>query len=251
MTMHRFERTQSWIFDLDNTLYPAECDLFRQVDQRMGEFVSRFLGVPFDEAKRLQKSYYYEYGTTLRGLMQKHGLRPEEFLSYVHDIDLSAVPDSPALCAALNRLPGRKFIFTNGSRRHAENVASKLGVLDCFEDVFDIGASGYVPKPDRAAYEAMLTAHKVGARQAAMFEDLPHNLEAAHALGMMTVLVHSAYDDHPAQRAIADWTEPPPHIHHMTDDLPAFLASLAAHLEDRRAGASATGNGRTAVTPML
>jgi putative hydrolase of the HAD superfamily len=249
--MHRFNHTRAWIFDLDNTLYPAECDLFRQIDQRMGEFVSRFLGLSFDDAKRLQKAYYVEHGTTLRGLMQEHGLQPQEFLDYVHDIDLSPVAAAPDLCAVLNRLPGRKYIFTNGSRRHAENVAAKLGVLDCFDDVFDIGAASYIPKPDRGAYETMLAKHDVSAPSAAMFEDLPHNLETAHALGMTTVLVKSTYIDHPRQKAIAEWTEPPPHIHHMTDDLTTFLHTLAAHLESLGGETPAMRNTtRAPVTPL-
>src|SRR5581483_6470404 len=128
-----FEATRVWIFDLDNTLYPAECNLFAQVDQKMGEFIARFLGVPFDYARHLQKTYYRQFGTTLTGLMQVHRMDPKPFLDYVHDLDLSVVPEHPELAAALDRLPGRKLIFTNGSRGHAERVASKLGVLQCFE----------------------------------------------------------------------------------------------------------------------
>jgi putative hydrolase of the HAD superfamily len=221
--MERFSHTSAWIFDLDNTLYPAECDLFAQVDQRMGEFIAKYLDLPFAEARSIQKAYYREYGTTLAGLMAVHGLEPDRFLDYVHDIDVSMVPPAPELGAALDLLPGEKYIFTNGSRTHAENVAGQLGILEKFEDVYDIGRAGYVPKPDPVAYRKFLEAHKIDPRDAAMFEDMPHNLEAPHRLGMVTVLVHSDYFDTPVQQQIREWVRPPPHVHHMTEDLREFL----------------------------
>ncbi|MCB1521961.1 MAG: pyrimidine 5'-nucleotidase [Hyphomicrobiaceae bacterium] len=221
-----FDRTRVWIFDLDNTLYPADCNLFAQVDQRMGEFIANYLSVSFEHARYLQKTYYRQYGTTLAGLMQLHRMEPSAFLDYVHDIDLSPVPEHPELAAAIERLPGRKLIFTAGSRRHAENVAGKLGVLHLFEDICDIVATDFVPKEQRAAYDRMMTSHDVAANEAAMFEDMPHNLVAAHDLGMRTVLVHSSYMDHPAQAKIRTWTKPPVHIHHMTNDLARFLADV-------------------------
>ena len=228
--LERFSQTRAWIFDLDNTLYPAECNLFAQVDQRMGEFIARFLDLPFDEARKIQKAYYVGYGTTLAGLMREHGLKPEKFLDYVHDIDVSMLPPSPQLAQAIEALPGEKYIFTNGSRKHAENVAGQLGVLDKFDDVFDIGGAGFVPKPDPKAYDLFLKAHNVTAHQAAMFEDMPHNLLAPHALGMVTVLVHSEYYDHPIQHQIKQWKTPPEHVHHMTDDLLGFLGQVRAAL---------------------
>jgi len=228
-TQRTFERTQVWVFDLDNTLYPAECNLFAQVDRRMGEFIARYLGVPYEYARHLQKTYYRQFGTTLSGLMQVHRMDPKPFLDYVHDIDLACMPEAPELSAAIERLPGRKLIFTNGSRRHAENVAGKLGVLHHFEDIYDIVASEFVPKPDAACYHRFLAAHGVDAAASAMFEDMPHNLEAPHALGMTTVLVHSAANyDHPVQQKIRAWTKPPEHVHHMTDDLTRFLAGVLA-----------------------
>lgn len=229
--MERFTKTRAWIFDLDNTLYPAECNLFAQVDQRMGEFISNYLEIPFDEARYLQKTYYRKFGTTLSGLMQVHGLKPDAFLDYVHDIDVSMVPPSPELATAIRILPGKKYIFTNGSRGHAENVAGQLGVLDEFDGVFDIGAAEYIPKPDAEAYHRFLKAHDVDATQASMFEDMPHNLEAPHSLGMTTVLVHSTYFDHPIQHEITAWEKPPEHIHHMTENLNMFLDEINALLE--------------------
>ncbi len=231
-----FADTRVWIFDLDNTLYPAACDLFAQVDHKMGEFVARYLDVPYAYARYLQKSYYRQFGTTLSGLMTVHGMDPKAFLDYVHDIDLAHVPAAPELGAAIGRLPGRKLIFTNGTVRHAENVAGKLGILDRFEAIYDIVAADYVPKPHRAPYDDFvtrhLTRHGAVAHHAAMFEDMPHNLEVPHALGMQTVLVHAAADyDSPVQTAIKAWTTPPRHVRHMTDDLTVFLQALTADRE--------------------
>lgn len=221
-----FDDTQIWVFDLDNTLYPAECNLFAQVDQRMGAFIAKELGIPFAQARHLQKAYYRQFGTTLSGLMQVHKLSPEPFLHYVHDIDLTCVPELPELKAAIGKLPGRKLIFTNGSRRHAERVAGKLGVLDEFEDICSIETCDFVPKPEAEAFDRMVKRHGVLPKNAAMFEDMPHNLEAPHVLGMTTVLVHSDYYDHPVQSKIKSWSEPPEHVHHMTDDLIAFLRTI-------------------------
>ncbi|MGQ0673961.1 MAG: pyrimidine 5'-nucleotidase [Hyphomicrobium sp.] len=221
-----FEATSTWIFDLDNTLYPAECNLFAEVDQRMGEFIARYLGVPYEYARHLQKSYYRQFGTTLSGLMQVHKMEPGPFLDYVHDIDLSVLPASPELAAAIGRLPGERLIFTNGSRRHAERVAEKLGILHLFGGICDIAATEFVPKPERDAFDRMIRRHGVDPAAAAMFEDMPHNLEAPHALGMTTVLVHSSYMDHPVQEAMKRWTCLPDHIHHMTQDLRGFLVGI-------------------------
>jgi putative hydrolase of the HAD superfamily len=226
-----FDATSTWIFDLDNTLYPAECNLFAQVDRRMGEFIAQYLGVPYEYARHLQKSYYRQYGTTLSGLMHVHKLDPKPFLDYVHDIDLSVVPEHPELAAVIARLPGRRLIFTNGSRRHAERVAGKLGVLHLFEDICDIAACEYVPKPEADAFDRMVRRHGVAPQSAAMFEDMPHNLEAPHVLGMTTVLVHSSYYDHPIQLKIRQWREPPAHVHHMTEDLAGFLERVALAAE--------------------
>jgi putative hydrolase of the HAD superfamily len=227
------------VFDLDNTLYPAECNLFLQVDRRMGEFIGRLLGVPYEHARHLQKTYYRQFGTTLSGLMQVHKIDPGPFLDYVHDIDVSVVPEAPALAEAIAALPGRKLIFTNGSRRHAERVAGKIGVLHLFEDIFDIVTSGYVPKPDPACYRLFLERHGVDCGRAAMFEDMPHNLEAPHALGMTTVLVRSdCNNDHPVHREMRGWLEPPAHVHHMTDDLTGFLQQLRPQPPVRAAAAN-------------
>lgn len=230
-----FDRTDIWIFDLDNTLYPAECNLFAEVDRRMGEFIARYLGVPLVYARHLQKTYYRQFGTTLAGLMKIHKLDPAEYLAYVHDIDLSAIQASPALRAEIEALPGRRLIFTNGSYRHAERVAEKLGVLDLFEDICDVAACAYVPKPEADAFQRMISRHSVDATRAAMFEDMPMNLAVPHDLGMTTVLVHSSYLDHPVQQQMKTWTELPEHIHHMTLDLTAFLKERPGRIDQMHA----------------
>jgi putative hydrolase of the HAD superfamily len=222
-----FAETRLWIFDLDNTLYPAECNLFAQIDQRMSAFIQNLLGLDPAAARKVQKELYYEHGTTLAGLMATHGVKPDVFMDYVHDIDLTPVSHMPELADAISRLEGRKFIFTNGSARHAERVAGKLGVLDRFDGIFDIAAGGYVPKPKPEAFARFLDFCAGAACKAAMFEDLPHNLEPAHGLGIVTVLVRSDYYDHPSQHALKETAARPRYIHFETDDLTRFLQDVA------------------------
>jgi putative hydrolase of the HAD superfamily len=225
-----FDQVESWVFDLDNTLYPADCNLFAQIDRRMGEFIAASFKIPFAEAQHIRESYYYEHGTTLAGLMRLHSICPHAFLDYVHDIDLSAVAASPELVAAVDALPGRKFVFTNGSRKHAEAVSARLGLDGRFDDIFDIHALEYIhPKPTREAYDRFLKRHGIDPRLAAMFDDLPHNLQTAHAFGMTTVLI-DCITDHPEHRAIAGWTELPAYIDHKTDALAPFLAAAVVNL---------------------
>ncbi len=200
----------------------------------MSAYIAKMLGVPVPYARHLQKSYYRQFGTTLSGLMQVHKMDPHAFLEYVHDIDLSVVPEAPELRREIERLPGRKLIFTNGSRRHAERVAEKLGVLDLFEGICDIAACEFVPKPEAEAFDRMVRRHGVAPNEAAMFDDMPMNLEAPHALGMTTVLVHSSYVDHPVQEAMKRWTSVPEHIHHMTEDLQDIPGRHRAKVAARR-----------------
>lgn len=224
--MVNLSHISDWIFDLDNTLYPAECNLFAQVDQRMAAFIANELNLPLPHARFVQKDYYKRFGTTLSGLMQLHDLDPEPFLEFVHDIDVSVVPEAPELAKAIARLPGRKIIYTNGSRGHAERVADKLGVLHLFDDITDIASNNFCPKPEADAYQSFVSQHQLKPRSAVMFEDMPHNLEVPHALGMATVLVHSDYNDHPVQKSIKQWTSLPDHVHHQTYNLTEFLGSL-------------------------
>ena len=205
-----------WIFDLDNTLYSFETDLFAQIDVRMGEFIQAALGVDRAAARRLQKSYFRAYGTTLRGLMVNHGTDPTAFLDYVHDIDHSVLAPAPELSAALAALSGRKLVFTNGSVRHAARVLDRLGIAGHFESVFDIAAADYVPKPFDHGYERLLETHRVCADTAAFFEDSLANLRPAAARGMMTGWLRNGRD-----AAAAD-------VDHVIDRLDIWLADAAA-----------------------
>ena len=190
----RLRDVDCWVFDLDNTLYPASCRLFDQVDRRIGEYVQQLLKLDPLAARALQKQYFRDHRTTLNGLMIHHRIRPEDFLDFVHAIDLSPVAEDRRLDAALDRLPGRKVIYTNGSVRHAQNVMGKLGVARHFEDVFDIAAAGYVPKPEISAYRAMLARHGIDPTRAAMLDDMPRNLAPAAELGMTTIWVKTDVD---------------------------------------------------------
>jgi putative hydrolase of the HAD superfamily len=216
-----FAAIDTWVFDLDNTLYPASCNLFDQIHRRMGEFIAELLGVDLEEAKRLQKIYFREHGTTLRGLMTVHGIDPAAFLDHVHRIDLSPVPRDAALAAALAALPGRKLVFTNGTVRHAENILSHLGIAGHFAGIFDIAACGYVPKPDPAGYAELVRRHAIDPRRAVMIEDMAKNLAPAAALGMTTVWLRGTID-WAREGAEADY------VHHVAEALTPFLAELVA-----------------------
>jgi putative hydrolase of the HAD superfamily len=222
-----FAHVREWVFDLDNTLYPHHSNLFSQIDVKMTSYVSRLLQLPREEARALQKRYYLEHGTTLAGLMANHGISPDDFLEKVHDIDYSWLAPDPKLGGAIRRLPGRKIIFTNGTRSHAESTARQLGILDHFDEIFDIVAAGLVPKPAREAYDKFLGMHRVNAAQAAMFEDLGRNLVVPKALGMKTVLI---VPNNLGEEFTDAWHGDTPvtaAVDHVTDDLAAFLTALS------------------------
>ena len=232
-----FDHVETWVFDLDNTLYPHHLNLWQQVDVRIRDFIAEFLKVPHEQAFRIQKDYYKRYGTTMRGLMTEHGLNPDDYLEFVHQIDKaldaadyqidhSPLTPNPALGAALEKLPGRKLILTNGTRKHADAVMRRLAVHEHFEDVFDIIAADLEPKPLAKTYDRFLARHAVDPTRAAMFEDLARNLEAPHTLGMTTVLVVPE-----GQRDVfrEEWElegRDAPHVDHLTDDLADFLAGI-------------------------
>jgi len=178
---------ESWIFDLDNSLYSPSLDLFALIDLRMGEYIQRLLGCDAQEARRVQKAHFLEHGTTLAGLMREHGVDPREFLDFVHDIDLARLTADPELVAALDRLPGRKFIFTNADEGHARRVLDRLGFANAFDGMHDIHAMDYVPKPNPASYEAMCARHGIDPARALFVDDMARNLAPAKALGMVTV----------------------------------------------------------------
>jgi putative hydrolase of the HAD superfamily len=213
----------AWVFDLDNTLYPARCNLFAQIDARMTDFIARMLSLPHAEAKVLQKRYYAEHGATLSGLMNVNRIHPSEFLDYVHEIDLAPLDGLPDLSQALATLPGKRYVFTNGSLRHAENVTRKLKIDHLFDDVFDIHAANYQPKPSGEAFDRFFEATGATPQRSAMFEDLARNLVPAHARGMTTVLVRSGPDWGPVP---GEHLGIPDHIHHIADNLGEFLGTL-------------------------
>lgn len=181
----------TWIFDLDNTLYPASADLFGRIDVRMGLFIEQLLGIPKDEAYALQKSYFLEHGTTLSGLMQTHDIDPHQFLAFVHDIEMDALAEDRRLVEAVALLPGRKLIFTNGDEPYARRVLAKLGLSDSFEAIHDIHACAYQPKPHDASYRSMCANLGVAPETALFVEDMARNLKPAKALGMTTVWVNN------------------------------------------------------------
>jgi pyrimidine 5''-nucleotidase len=222
-----FAHVRDWVFDLDNTLYPHHVNLFAQIDRNMTAYVSELLQLDRDEARALQKRYYHEHGTTLQGLMLNHGIDPDEFLERAHAIDYSALLPHPELGEAIKALPGRKFIFTNGSVPHAEAAARALGILDHFDDIFDIVAADYVPKPAGATYDKFASLHRVDTRHAAMFEDLPRNLKVPKALGMRTVLLAPRNLDDVLVERWEVLSEEDDHIDYLTDDLQSFLSVLA------------------------
>jgi putative hydrolase of the HAD superfamily len=218
----------TWVFDLDNTLYPRECNLFAQIDTLITHYMMGVTQLEFDEARRVQKTYYRDFGTTLNGLMHKHEVDPDHFLRTVHAIDYSPVAANTALIEAIRGLPGRKFILTNGDVGHARSVLGRLGPADgLFEDIFDIRAMSYKPKPLPEAYEAFFAAHGIDARAAAMFDDLEKNLLVPHEVGMTTVQVIAS--DGFVHEQVEAWELEQtggPHVHHITADLAGFLTRL-------------------------
>ena len=205
---------ETWLFDLDNTLYSPTSKLFDQIDTLMGQYISDLLGVGLLDARKLQKLYYKEHGTTLNGLMRHHGVDPDDYLEYVHNIDLSVIGLMPSLATALAALPGRKIIFTNGSVAHAERVLARLGVQDCFEGIHDIKASGYKPKPNLEAYHSVISRFSFEPTSAIMVEDIAINLKPAAEVGLTTVWVRH---DHSLKQ------ETRPYIDYVTDNLVAWL----------------------------
>jgi putative hydrolase of the HAD superfamily len=230
MTAKRtFDHVDSWVFDLDNTLYPHHVNLWQQVDARINEFVSSWLKVSHDEARVVQKDYYKRFGTTMRGMMTLHGVRADDYLAYVHKIDHSPLEPNPVMGAAIAKLPGRKLILTNGSVDHVDAVLARLGLSNHFDGVFDIIAAGLEPKPAPQTYRKFLRDHSVDPTRAAMFEDLSRNLVVPHQLGMTTVLV---VPDGSKEVVREDWElegREAAHVDQVTDDLTGFLGGLVQH----------------------
>ena len=207
----------AWIFDLDNTLYPASCDLFGLIDQRMTAYVARRLRLPHDQAYATQKRYFRDHGTTLSGLMAEHDVDPHDFLADVHAIEMDALSEDRRLIDAIARLPGRKLIFTNGDAPYARRVLDRIGLSEAFEAIHDIHAMAYRPKPHAHAYESMLAAFGVDPARALFAEDMARNLKPAKALGMATLWV-----DNGSEQVGVDTD----HVDFITRDLGAWLAEI-------------------------
>lgn len=219
-------RVETWIFDLDNTLYPPTPEASDENNRMLRTFIAGFLGVAEDEAHRLQKQYFQEFGLTLRGLMVHHGLDPVDYFEHMLQSDLTHIEPNPALAGALAALDGRRVIHTNACDRHVERVLERVGLTGMFEIVHDIVAAEYRAKPDAESYTALCRNHGIDASRAVMIDDLKHNLAPAAALGMTTVWLRNTP---PADGA----EEPPePHIHHVTDDLVGWLIEAAAASDD-------------------
>ena len=218
-----FRHVKCWIFDLDNTLYRADNGIFAQIEARMTDYVMAFLKLPREAAYARQKDLYRQYGTTLNGLMREHGAAPDDYLHYVHDIDLSELGPDAALSAAIARLPGRRFVVTNGCRSHAARILDRLGMAELFESVWDIRTMAFQPKPEAGAYASVVEAGGVACNQAAMFDDIARNLAPARALGMTTIWLKtdSPWGKHGPMMDVA-----PGDIDHETDNLTQFLHSI-------------------------
>jgi putative hydrolase of the HAD superfamily len=223
-----FRQVETWVFDLDNTLYPHHVNLWQQVDERIRDYIARFLQIPQEQAFRVQKDYYKRYGTSMRGLMTEHGMAPDDFLDYVHQIDHSPLQPNAALGRSIEQLRGRKLILTNGTRRHAQAVLARLELEHHFDDVFDIVAAELEPKPSPQTYARFLRIHDVDPVRAAMFEDLARNLAVPHGLGMTTVLV---VPESTREVFREDWElegRDAAYVDHVTDDLAGFLERVTA-----------------------
>ncbi|MTI17157.1 pyrimidine 5'-nucleotidase [Rhodobacteraceae bacterium RKSG542] len=230
MTPTDFKGVTNWVFDLDNTLYPAHSNLFDQIDKKISSYVQKLTGKNPVDARKLQKDYYKTYGTTLRGLMMEHQIEPDDFLEYVHDIDHSCLQVDDALSDAIQRLPGKRYILTNGTRKHAEAVAGKLGITHHFDDIFGIVEADLIPKPAMETYSKFLELNSIDPKQAAMFEDLSRNLIAPDKLGMRTVLVVPQGTREVFREAWEMEGENQPYVHHVTDNLGSFLQQVLREL---------------------
>ena len=217
--MKELTKIKYWLFDLDNTLYSGDTKVFDQVDKKMSAFISEKLKINIEEAKKIQKNYFHEYNTTLNGMIKNHKIDANEFLEFVHDVDLSFLkPDKP-LENEISKLTGKKIIFTNGSRAHAKNVTKRIGIDKLFDGVFDIVESDFIPKPSIEPYKKIIENYKIEPQYCIFFEDIARNLKPAHELGMKTVWIKN---DEPwaAEFSDADC------INYKTSNLANFLKEI-------------------------
>jgi putative hydrolase of the HAD superfamily len=189
--MKAFNSIKYWIFDLDNTLYSGQTKVFEQVDKKMSKYISEKLDISIEQAKEIQKNYFYQYNTTLNGMIKNHKIDPNEFLEFVHDVDIDFLKKDLPLCKELEKLDGKKIIFTNGSRRHAINVTQRIGITHLFDDIFDIVDSEFIPKPSIEPYKKLVKKHKIDPNLCVFIEDIARNLKPAYEMGMKTIWIEN------------------------------------------------------------
>lgn len=213
-----------WVFDLDHTLYPSDSSVMVQIEKRMTEYVARLLDLDMEAAAKARHEYWKDYGTTLNGLMVNHGVDRQDFLDFVHDIDATVIDPAPLLGKRIAALPGRKIIYTNGSVSHAENILGQLGITEHFEEIFDVAAADFVPKPHREGFDRFQARFGLPTRESVMFEDSVRNLKTAHDMGFTTVLVRAKEGTQVHESHIGD--DHPGHVHYMVDCLTTFLGEI-------------------------
>ena len=214
-------KIDTWIFDLDNTLYSADSGIFQQVHKLMGQFIVERLNVNINEAKNIQRKYYKKHGTTLRGLMDHHGIDPDSFLEEVHKLDYSIVSPNLKLAKDLENLNGKKFIFTNANKKHADSILDKLQIANLFEGIFDIKMANYIPKPEIQTYEKLIETYNINPNKTIMFDDIAKNLVPASKIGFTTVWIdvgHENFSD--------DIASSKKYLDHQTKDLSNWLSNI-------------------------
>ena len=217
--MKELKSIKYWIFDLDNTLYSGKTRVFEQVDKKMSEYISKKLNVSTAKAKEIQKNYFHEYNTTLNGMIKNHKIDADEFLEFVHNIDIDFLKKDPTLSEELKKLDGKKIIFTNGSRKHALNVTKRIGIDQYFDDIFDIIDSEFVPKPAIQPYKKLVEKHKIDPKLCGFVEDIARNLKPAYEMGMKTVWIEN---DEPWAKKYSDSD----FINFKTNNLSEFLKQI-------------------------
>ncbi len=217
--MKIFESIRYWIFDLDNTLYSGKTKVFEQVDKQMSKYISNKLGVEIEEAKKIQKNYFHKYNTTLNGMIKNHKIDPNEFLEFVHDINIDFLEKDLKLAEELKKLDGKKFIFTNGSRKHAINVTQRIGIDQYFDGIFDIVDCEFIPKPLIEPYNKLVEKHKIDPNLCVFVEDIARNLKPAYEMGMKTVWIEN---DEPWAKKFSDSS----FVNYKTNNLSEFLKKI-------------------------
>jgi putative hydrolase of the HAD superfamily len=217
--MKALQSIEFWIFDLDNTLYSGKTKVFEQVDKKMSKYISQKLDVSIEEAKKIQKNYFHKYNTTLNGMIKNHKVDANEFLEFVHDINIDFLKKDLILSEELKKLDGKKIIFTNGSKKHALNVSKKIGIDQHFDDIFDIVDSKFIPKPIIEPYKRLVEKHKIDPKLCVLVEDIARNLKPAYEMGMKTVWIEN---DEPWAKKFSDSS----FVNYKTNNLSEFLKKI-------------------------